>query len=291
MKNNNPLSQINNNSDLVQVFCLMDDICKSLSLVKEKNPKGGRPSCLTLSEVLTITLMQKEYAIENKKALWKYVNNHHKNDFPRLGCYKSFCVTLNRLAPEILKVITIFCRINKEKSGILKFIDSTKLEVCKIWRAGSHKTMKALAKKSKSTTGWFYGLKLHIVCDDNGNLLYIAFTTANIDDRRILEKALKNFENSIFGADAGYCGKNMQKEAKENDNIVLAAVRKNMKTIATEFDQKVLNLRSVVERCFSVMKTRLNLVSTLARSVNGYLAHYIRTLFMYIFKDCFKLGS
>ena len=62
-----------------------------------------------------------------------------------------------------------------------------------------------------------------------------------------------------------------------------------MKTMATNSNQKVLNLRSVVERGFSVMKTRLNLVSTLARSVNGYLTHYIRVLFMYIFKDCFKL--
>ena len=62
-----------------------------------------------------------------------------------------------------------------------------------------------------------------------------------------------------------------------------------MKSMATNSDQKVLNLRSVVERGFSVMKTRLNLVSTLARSVNGYLTHYIRVLFMYVLIDWFKL--
>jgi len=48
-----------------------------------------------------------------------------------------------------------------------------------------------------------------------------------------------------------------------------------MKTLGTLFDQKVLNLRSVVETCFSVVKTRLNLVSTLARSEFGYITHYI----------------
>jgi len=101
------------------------------------------------------------------------------------------------------------------------------------------------------------------------------YTSANVDDRVILKSALKNFTNSTFGADAGYCGKNVQEVAKENGNIVLAAVRKNMKfqvqvrlvladlwgmkTLGTLFDQKVLNLRSVVETCFSVVKTRLNL--------------------------------
>ena len=181
--------------------------------------------------------------------------------------------------------------MNKEQSGIIKFIDSTKLEVCKIWRASTHKTMKELANKSKSTIGWFYGLKLHIICDDKGDLICIAFTSGNVDDRIPLKDFLKQIQNSIIGADAGYCSKDIQEKAiRENNNILLAATRKNMKTLATKHQGKILNLRSIVESCFSIMKTRLNLVSTLPRSVNGYLAHYISSIFMYVFKDTFTIG-
>jgi transposase len=283
MKNNKTLLVNNTEFDIVQVFCFFDDLCNKLGFMK-KNPEGGRPPCLSLSEVMTVILIQKELCIENKKALWKYLKLHHQNDFPNLGEYTSFCLTLNRLAPQILEIVVILCTINRMQSGMLKFVDSTKLEVCKIWRAGEHKTMEKLASKSKSTTGWFYGLKLHIMCDEQGNLLAISFTSGNVDDRTVLANFLQKIKDSVVGADAGYCGKPAQEEAKKNNNVVLAAVRKNMKTIGTMFDQQVLNLRSVVERCFSVMKTRMRLVSTLARSEGGYLAHYIRVLFMYIFK-------
>ena len=93
MKKSKTLKSISNeNSDIVTIYCFFDDLCKSLDMISHRNSKGGRPSCLNLPEVLTILLIQKEYCIENKKALWKYIINHHKKDFPRVGKYVSFCL-------------------------------------------------------------------------------------------------------------------------------------------------------------------------------------------------------
>jgi hypothetical protein len=39
----------------------------------------------------------------------------------------------------------------------LSFIDSFKLEACHIKRAPKHKVLASIAKKSKTSTGWFYG--------------------------------------------------------------------------------------------------------------------------------------
>ncbi len=288
MTRTNATSTIENNFDLVTTFCLFDDIIQLLKL--NCKPLGGRPSCLCVSEVCTIVLLQKEFNIGNKKALYKYIYQHHKADFPTLGSYKSFNSSLNLYSKFLLEIIIFLMQINYNQSGQLVFIDSTNLPVCKIWRERSHKVMKQLAHKSKTTTGWFYGLKLHILCDEYGNLLKIAFTTGNVDDRVILNEFLNRIKNKIVGADGGYVSKDCQDKAKENNNILLSAIRSNMKGIGAMWQQKVLNMRSVVERCFSVMKTRLNLVNTLARSVNGYLAHYVRCLFMFVFKNCLKLG-
>jgi len=287
MKNQITQNRYDKDFDIVQVFCVFDDIVKTF-LSGNRNNKGGRPSSLSATEVAVITLIQKEFNIGNKKALFKHLLKYHSNDF-NLPSYKSFCDSLNRYSKTLLEIIIILVNLNKNKSGRILFIDSTKLEVCKIWRASEHKTMKQLANKSKSTTGWFYGLKLHIVCDELGNLVEISFTSGNVDDRIFLKQFLDKIENKIIGADAGYVSKECQEKAKENNNILLTAIRSNMKGLGVKWQQKVLNMRSTVERCFSVMKTRLNLISTLPRSINGYLSHYIRVLFMYVFKDWLKL--
>jgi hypothetical protein len=287
MTPNNTLALPTSSFDLVQVFCIFDDVVQLLNL--NRNPLGGRPSCLSIAEVCTTVLLQKEFNIGNKKALFKYIVRHHKSDFPTLGSYKSFNEALNRYSLYLLQIIIFLMQLNYNQSGELVFIDSTNLPVCRIWREHSHKVMKQVARKSKTTTGWFYGLKLHILCDEYGNLLKIAFTTGNVDDRIVLNQFLEKIKNKLVVGDAGYVSKECQQKARENNNILLTAIRSNMKGIAGAWQQQVMNMRSVVERCFSVMKTRLNLVNTLARSVNGYLAHYIRCLFMYVFKDYLRL--
>jgi hypothetical protein len=250
----------------------------------EEKPLGGRPPILSIAEICTIILIQKEYNICNIKSLYKLINTRFNQDF-RLGTYKSFNETIIKYSRFLLQIVFIILQINKAKSGILTFVDSTSIPVCKIWRSSSHKVMKVLAHKSKTTIGWYYGIKLHIICDENGNLIDLAFTTSTVDDRIPLAGFLKRIFGKIIGADGGYCGQNVINKAKETGNIVLATVRKNMKTISTKWQNEVLKLRSVVERCFSAMKTRLNLVTSLPRSINGYLAHYSRCLFMFVFKE------
>ncbi len=43
------------------------------------------------------------------------------------------------------------------------------------FRLGTHKTFKhyykGLAERGKSSMGWFYGFKLHLVCNEKGELL------------------------------------------------------------------------------------------------------------------------
>jgi hypothetical protein len=43
------------------------------------------------------------------------------------------------------------------------WIDSTTLPVCKNQRIQRHKLLAKIASRGKSSMGWFYGCKLHIV--------------------------------------------------------------------------------------------------------------------------------
>jgi hypothetical protein len=151
--------------------------------------------------------------------------------------------------------------------------------------------MKLLATKSKSTTGWYFGIKLHILVDQNGKIIMFMFSTSTTDDRAFLRKILTIIQFSIIVGDAGYLSKELESLAKENNNILLTAKRSNMKIVGAMWQQKLMNMRSTVETVFSVMKTRMNLINTLPRSVNGYLNHYVRTLFKYMFQNCLDLDD
>ena len=63
------------------------------------------------------------------------------------------------------------------------FVDSTDLEACHIKRVKWNKTFKNLAAKSKSTMGWFYGFKLHLICNDKGEIMSFSISKGNVDDR------------------------------------------------------------------------------------------------------------
>lgn len=197
---------------------------------------------------------------------------------------------MNNQAKLILVLVNILLEMNQKESGVIKLIDSTPLPVCKNIRISRHKTCKRIATRSKTSTGWFYGLKLHLVSDLEGNLLYLRFTTANIDDRVVLDRLLDRINHSLVIADAGYCSKRLERKAAKNDNILITCLRSNMKKVASFLDICLLNLRPRIETLFSILKERLGLVTSLPRSVNGYLAHYIHVVFGYMMKKAFVIS-
>jgi hypothetical protein len=95
---------------------------------------------------------------------------------------------------------------NHDASGI-SFADATKVKVCENKREFTHKVAARIAKKGKSSMGWSYGFKLHIVCNNLLQILYFRISPGNSDDRKGLEMIWNKILGKII-ADAGYVGKN-----------------------------------------------------------------------------------
>ncbi len=60
-----------------------------------------------------------------------------------------------------------------------------------------HKVFKGIAARGKSSIGWFLGFKLHLICNEKGELLNVMFTPRDVDDRVPLYD--KNFIDQITG--------------------------------------------------------------------------------------------
>lgn len=109
----------------------------------------------------------------------------------------------------------------------------------------------------------------------------LKFASGNVRDRKIficLNKGLYG----IFIADAAYISEKLQREFyQEHKRILLAKPRKNMKKIQTFWQDFLYKTRMAVELNFRNLKMFYGLLTSLPRSVNGYLANYIYSLLAY----------
>jgi len=274
----NTLTQFNADR-LLRAYCVFDDL--AMIIFKNDKHQAGRIRELSFSESAAICLIRSLYGIQPLKQLYNLLKDKFNLEF-KLPVYKNFVQTMNAYAPSFIIFIQILLLMKNKKSGVIKIVDSTPIPVCKNIRINSHKVMKRLANRYKTTIGYFYGLKLHCLTDENGQLLQLMFTTANVDDRVALDKFLDQLTNSLVIADAGYISPKIQEKAKTNNNFVLTCLRKNMKKLSTPLHIFLLNMRIRVEHLFSVLKERYGLITSLPRSENGYLAHYIRVIFGYL---------
>ncbi|MBU0636765.1 transposase [Patescibacteria group bacterium] len=78
--------------------------------------------------------------------------------------------------------------LNKTPEKTYKIADSTKLKVCENKRIFNHKVAVGFAKRGKSSMGWFFGFKLHIICNGKKEILKANFTSGNKGDREGLIK-------------------------------------------------------------------------------------------------------
>lgn len=267
------------NDQLLTSFCLIDDLAMILF---PSHTTLGRPRDISFSEAATFCIIKSKYGIPSLRQLYQLISERFTSEY-HLPSYKSFVEAMNTYAPQLLIFIQILLQIKHRQAGTIKLMDSTCIPVCKNIRINSHKVMKQIATRSKSTMGWYYGLKLHAVSDDTGNPIWFIFTTANVDDRKVLNQFLDLITDSIVVADAGYLSPKLENKALDRGNILITGTRKNMKKVTTPLHIFLLNMRIKIEHIFSVLKERYGLITSLPRSQNGYLAHYVRVIFGYLF--------
>jgi len=268
------------------IFCLVDEFCKDFDkttqpFVLGKPPK--RPPIMSKSEIISICMLFHLSGFRCFKHFYMfYVQRHMQNEFPNTVSYNRF-VELNQ---SVLMPMTIFlktCCLGA-CSGI-SFVDSTPIRVCNNKRIKRNKVFKNIAEVGKSTMGWFYGFKLHIVINDRGEVLNFAITQANVDDREPLKN--ESFLKAIFGklfADKGYISDKLTKILFVNDIHLITSIRNNMKnSLMTMSDKIMLRKRSVIETVNDELKNICQVEHSRHRSFANFITNIVAGLIAYSF--------
>lgn len=237
--------------------------------------KTGRKLALSINETIALGLFKKKNHISTTKSLYDIFHLKKKCS------YKTLVVNLIRWSKLAALVLFLMMKMNRRNSHPVKHIDSTDIPVCLFKNANSHKTMKGLAGFARNAKGTYFGFKLHLCSDLKRKILSLKFTSANVHDTKMVIPLCKDLEG-IFIADAAYISKKLQQEFyRERRRILFAQPRKNMGVVMTDWQEKLYRTRATVELNFRSLKMFYGLVTSLPKSVNGYLANYIYSLLAY----------
>ena len=223
----------------------------------------------------------------NLKKFYKdYVLVHLKSYFPDLVS----CSRLVELIPSSVSFLYAFLKFKSmlNSSYGFAFVDSTKLPVCRNSRIHSHKVFKGLAQRGKDTVGWFYGLKLHLIVNEKGEILSFDLTPGNVDDRKSLKKMMKDIKGKVLKIfrDRGYISKNLSEELLSEGIHLVAKLRKNLKgKLLFVFDYILSAKRALIESVNNILKNQLKIDHTRHRSPINFLGNLLSGLVAYCFRE------
>ena len=165
----------------------------------------------------------------------------------------------------------------------MAFIDSTALAVCENTRIQQHQVFAGKAQRGKTSTGWFFGFKLHLVINHRGEIISFCLTTGNTDDRKPVELLTKKLWGRLF-ADKGYISQSLKERLQDKGLELITKLRKNMKQqLLPLFDQLMLRKRALIESVNDFLKNTCQIQHTRHRSKNNWLVNLISGLAAYSF--------
>lgn len=275
--------------DLTQIFCDVDDFYREFERLCERAiprlPCDGQPkgyqSRLSISEVMTIVIAFHGSGYRTFKDFYKQkVLADWRDAFPNLVSYGRFVELMPWSLMALVGFLNTCCF--GEVTGI-SFIDSTSLAVCHTKRAKAHKTFKGLAGWGKSSVGWYFGFKLHLIINDCGELLAAALTPGNTDDRKPVPEMTQDLVGKLFG-DRGYISQALFESLFERGLELITKRRKNMKNaLMPLLDKILLRKRPIIETVNDQLKNLCQIEHSRHRSPFNFLVNLVSGLIAYAY--------
>lgn len=274
--------------EIVDIFYFIDEFCAQFmpwwqkQLLTGGTIKRRCKSTMSVSEVLTIITLFHSSSYRTFKAYYlDHVCIHLRHEFPRLVSYSRFIELIRSVA---VPAYALAHSCGDKPTGI-SFIDSTHLAVCDPHRIHANRVFAGSAKRGKTSMGWFFGFKLHLVITDQGGLVHFVLTQGNVSDnsRIIVDKLTKNLYGKLFG-DKGYLSTKLRDWLRERGIILITKIKRNMKNcLIPLIDKLLLRKRALIETVNDQLKNIYHIDHTRHRSRYNFVTNIMTGLIAYHF--------
>ena len=269
---------------LLDLFCHVDDFWQGFQPIWERQQlesgirQRRRAARLCESEIMTILIRFQQSGYRHFKAFYtEEVQGHLHREFPHLVSYNRFV----RLIPRVGLPLYVYLRLCMGRCTGISFVDATSLAVCHNRRIYRHRVFAGLAARGKTSMGWFYGFKLHLMVNERGELLAFDLTPGNVDDRKPVPSLVKTLFGKLFG-DKGYLSQPLFEHLLAQHVQLITGIRSNMKPrLMPLWDKLMLRKRSIIETINDQLKNVAQIEHSRHRSVNNFFVHLLAGLVAY----------
>jgi Transposase DDE domain len=235
-----------------------------------------RATRLHAAEIMTILILFQQSGYRTFKGFYtQQVQTHLRTEFPLLVSYTRFVA----LMPRYLVPLAVYLHLQRGACTGISFIDSTCLVVCHPARIQQHRVFRVDARRGKTSVGWFYGFKLHLVVNDRGELLAFCLTPGNTDDRRPVPHLVRRPFGKLFG-DKGYISAPLAERLFLDYGLrLITKIRKNMRNMLVDLSDKLLlRKRALIETINDQLKNVCQIEHTRHRSPLNFVVHLLAGL-------------
>jgi hypothetical protein len=272
--------------DITALYCCLDDFCQVFEdweahrLIPSAQTRQ-RTGKLSRAEMLFIMVLFHLSAFKNFKTFYLYgIGHQHRACFGDLPHYDRFVSLMPRL---FVPLMVLLHSLSGEETGVY-FADSTKLAVCHNRRINRHKVFDGLAARGKTSMGWFFGLKLHLVINHKGQIMALKITPGNTADSTVLAEITQHLAGKLY-ADKGYIGHELFRKLWQRGLHLITGIRRNMRNYLMPLaDKLMLRKRFVIETVLDILKCEMGLEHSRHRSVMNAMVHILSCLVAYAFR-------
>ena len=245
--------------------------------------KYHRSSTISKAEVMLIMILFHDSGYRCFKHFYlEKVCKHLRHLFPNVVSYNR----LVELEREVSVPLTLFIKkVLLGKCTGISFVDSTPLRVCKNRRIHVHKVFKGIAQRGKCSMGWFFGFKLHLICNEKGELLNFMITPGDIDDRKPLEyKVFVEFIHGKLFGDKGYISKNFFQRLFVAGIQLITKLKSNMKgALISVSDRLLLRKRAIIETVNDELKNIAQVEHSRHRCLDNFIVNLLGAIAAYAY--------
>lgn len=270
---------------ILDLYCSVDAFWQQFEPLWEREQlrsgqrRRKRATRLSPSELMTILILFQPSGYRTFKGFYtQHVQTQLRAEFPQLVSYTRFVA----LMPRVLLPLAIYLHTHLGDCTGISFVDATSLHVCHNARIHQHRVCRADARRGKTSVGWFYGFKLHLVVNDRGELLAFCLTPGNVDDRHPIPRLVRRLFGKLFG-DRGYISAALAEQLLVAHGLVfITKRRKNMRAQAlSTLDKLLLRKRALIESVHDELKNVCQIEHTRHRSPYNFLVHLLAGLIAY----------
>ena len=267
---------------ILDLFCSVDAFWQRFEaqweheLLRSGTRQRRRATRLHPAEILTILILFQQSGYRTFKGFYtQHVQVQLRQEFPRLLSYSRFVA----LMPRYLVPLAVYLHAHRGPCTGISFIDSTSLAVCHPARIQQHRVFRVDARRGKTSVGWFYGFKLHLVVNDRGELLAFCVTPGNTDDRQPVPRLVHRLFGRLFG-DKGYVSQPLAEHLLVSLGVhLITRLRKNMRNrLLPLADQLLLRKRALIETIVDQLKNVCQIEHSRHRSPINFCVHLLAGL-------------